>query len=45
MNYLIHLHFYEIMKINACDLTRGIPLKMMEKLIYLKTLLLKLGPI
>ena len=45
LEYTIHLHFYELFKINGIDLTVGKGLELYQRLVYLKTVLLKLGPI
>jgi hypothetical protein len=45
LEYLIHLEFYELFKINAVDLTKGAGLDLYRRLVYLKTLITKLSPI
>jgi len=45
MEYLINLEFYELFKINGVDLTQGQGLALYQRLVYLKTLMTKLGPI
>lgn len=43
--YLICLKFYELFRLNAADFTAGPGLRLYERLVYLKTLILKLAPV
>lgn len=43
--YIIELHFYILFKLNGTDLTTGKGLELIKSLLYLKTLMMKLGPI
>jgi hypothetical protein len=43
--YLIELHFYVLFKLNGVSLTEGKGLELYKNLIYLKTLMMKLGPV
>lgn len=45
LEYLIQLEFYELFRINAVDLTKGTGLELYKRLVYLKTLLMKLSPV
>lgn len=45
LEYLIQLEFYELFRINAVDLTKGAGLELYKRLVYLKTLLMKLAPV
>lgn len=45
LEYLIQLEFYELFRINAVDLTKETGLELYKRLVYLKTLLLKLSPV
>jgi hypothetical protein len=45
LEYLIQLQFYQLFKVNGEDLTTGQGLELYKRLVYLKTLLTKLGPV
>jgi len=45
LEYLIQLQFYQLFKINGEDLTTGHGLELYKRLVYLKTLMTKLGPV
>ena len=42
LEYLICLQFYQLFKVNGKDLTQGQGLELYKRLVYLKTLMLKL---
>lgn len=43
--YLICLKFYQLFKLKGIDFTEGEGLSLYQRLVYLKTLILKLGPV
>lgn len=43
--YLIALKFYKLFRLNGVSLAEGVGLDLYQKLFYLKTILVKLGPI
>lgn len=45
LEYLIHLQYYQLFKVNGESLTEGEGLELYKRLAYLKTLLTKLSPV
>lgn len=43
--YLICLKMYELFRLNMADFTSGPGLRLYQRLVYLKTLILKLAPV